>query len=101
MKIRTGDNVVVIAGKNKGKTGKVMRVLAKTEKVVIEGVNMVKRHVRKNRERAGQIIEFEAPIHVSNVMLVDPKSKKRTRVGYDKDSKGKKVRVAKQSKSTL
>lgn len=101
MKIRIGDNVVVIAGKNKGKTGKVMRVLPKTERVVIEGINKVKRHVRKNKERAGQIIEFEAPLHVSNVMLVDPKTKKRSRIGYTIDSNKKKVRTSKNSQSTL
>lgn len=101
MKIKAGDNVVVIAGKHKGKTGKVLRVNPKTERIVVEDVNMVTRHMRKTPQRPGQKVQFEAPIHVSNVMLVDPKSKKRTRVGYQKDSKGVKQRITKNSKTTL
>lgn len=101
MKIRKDDMVVVIAGKNKGQTGKVMRVLPKQDRVVIEGVNKVKRHVRKTRDRAGQMIEFEAPIHVSNVMLIDPKTKKRSRVGYQKDKDGSKKRLSKNSNTSL
>ncbi len=101
MKIRSGDNIVVIAGKNKGKTGKVVRVLNKTDRLVVEGVNKVKRHVRKTAQRPGQIIEFESPIHVSNVMIVDPKSKKRSRIGHSNETGKKKQRIAKNSKSTL
>ena len=91
MKLRTGDNIVVIAGKNKGKTGKILRVLKKRDRVVVEGVNKVKRHLPKRNNQPGQIVEFEAPLHISNVMLVDPKTKKRTRLGYSKDTKGKKT----------
>lgn len=101
MKFKAGDNVVVIAGSNRNKTGEVLRVLPKTNRVVVKGLNMVKRHVRKNQNRPGQIVEFEAPIHASNIMLIDPKTKKRTRIGYQKDEKGKKQRIAKKSKSTL
>lgn len=101
MKLKVGDPVVVITGKNKGKTGKIIRVQEKQNRVVIEDVNKVKRHVRKTSQRPGQVLEFEAPIHASNVMIVDPKSKKRVRVGYNVDSKGKKVRIAKQSKNSL
>lgn len=101
MKIKVGDTVVIIAGKHKNATGKVTKVLPKEERVVVEGVNMVKRHVKKTPQRPGQIVEFEAPLHVSNVMLVDPKSKKRSRIGYQKDKAGKKSRVAKNSNSTL
>lgn len=101
MKLKAGDNVVVIAGKNKGATGKVLRTLPKKDRVVIEGVNKVKRHVPRRGERAGQVFEFEAPIHASNVMLVDPKGGKRSRVGYTKDKAGKKQRIAKKSQSTI
>lgn len=102
MKIRKDDMVVIIAGKHKGKTGKVLRTLQEKERVVVDGLNKVKRHVKKNREKQGQIIEFEAPIHISNVMLVDPKNtKKRTRIGYSKNAKGKKQRIAKKSKTIL
>lgn len=101
MKIRTGDTVVVIAGKHKNKTGKVMKTLPKSDRVVVEGINTVTRHVKKNKERAGQKVTFEAPFHISNVMLVDPKTKKRSRVGYKYDSKGKKSRISKNSNSSL
>ncbi|MBT4384783.1 50S ribosomal protein L24 [Candidatus Peregrinibacteria bacterium] len=101
MKIKTGDNVVVITGKNKSMTGKVMKVLLKSNKVVVEGVNKVTRHVKKTKERAGQKIQFEAPIHVSNVMLIDPKDKKRSKIGYAVDSKGKKSRISKKSNTQL
>lgn len=101
MKIKKGDTVVVIAGKHKGKTGTIMRTMPKSDRVVIEGVNKVTRHVRKTKDRAGQKIEFEAPIHASNVMLVDPKTKKRSRIGYDKNDKGKKSRISKKSKSVI
>ena len=101
MKIKAGDNVVVIAGKHKGATGKILKTLPKKERVVIEGLNKVTRHVKKTKERSGQKVEFEAPMHVSNVMLVDPKSKKRSRVGYQKDSKGVKTRISKNSKTSI
>lgn len=96
MKIHTSDSVVIITGKDKGKTGKILRVLSDQGRVVVEGVNMRTRHIRKTRERPGQIVRYEASIHVSNVMLLDPKTKKRTRIGYQlKD--GKKLRVSKRS----
>jgi large subunit ribosomal protein L24 len=101
MKIKTGDNVVVIAGKSKNMTGKVIKVNLKSNKVVVEGVNKVTRHVKKTRERAGEKIQFEAPIDVSNLMIIDPKDKKRARIGYTVDSKGKKTRISKKSNSTL
>lgn len=97
MKIKTNDNVIVTAGKDKGKKGKVLKVFSKEQKVVVEGVNMKKKHQRaKSRGLKGETIEVTAPIHVSNVMLVDPKSKKPTRVGY-KVVNGKKVRIARKS----
>jgi len=100
MRIHTGDTVVVITGKDKGKTGSVLRVLAAKNRLVIGGVNMRTKHVRATPQRAGQKIQYEASIHVSNVMLIDPKSKKRTRIGYVRDEKGKK-RIAKRSGETL
>jgi len=104
MKIHKGDNVIVIAGKDKGKTGKVARAFPRTSQVVIEGVNMQKRHRKagKNEKQGGGIVELAAPVHVSNVQLVDPKTNKPTRVGVTKDEKGKKnVRVAKKSGTQL
>lgn len=101
MRIKKGDKVVVIAGSEKGKEGVVTKVLPKEEKLIIGGVNMVKKHVKPNQaEPEGKITEKEAPIHVSNVALVDPKTKKATKVKYEiKD--GKKVRVAKKSSTVI
>lgn len=96
MKIKTGDNVVVIAGKYRNKTGRIIKVDIKNDKVVVEGLNKVTRHVRKSKQGAGRKVEFEAPIHVSNVMVLDPKTKKGTRIGY-KITGDKKLRIAKKS----
>jgi large subunit ribosomal protein L24 len=93
-RLRTGDTVVVIRGDDKGKRGKISRVIADRDLVVVEGVNSVKRHVKPTQQRAGGILEVEAPIHASNVQLVDPNGGKPTRVKY-KTENGKKVRVAK------
>jgi large subunit ribosomal protein L24 len=101
MKIKTNDNVIVIAGKDKGKKGKVVKALPKEDKVIVEGVNMKKKHQRPNRKGLkGEVISFAAPIHVSNVMIEDPKTKKPSRVGYNMVN-GKKVRVAKKSGSDI
>lgn len=98
MKIKTGDKVKVIAGKDKGKTGQVIQVFPKMNKVVVEGLNLATRHLRSQRQgQAGQKIQFPSPIHVSNVQLVG-KNKKTGRVGYkmlDKDGQMKKIRVIK------
>lgn len=101
MKIKTGDMVVVIAGKERNKTGKVMRVLKKTDRVVVEGLNKVVRHMRKTKSQAGQKVAFEAPLHASNVMVLDPKTKKATRIGYKVNKDGKKERIAKKSNTVL
>ena len=99
-KLKTGDKVVVVAGSNKGKEGKITRVLE--DKVVVEGVNIVKKHLKpKNNNGTGEIIDMEAPIHKSNVMLVDPKTKKPTKVRVEKDSKGKKIRISKKSNEKI
>jgi large subunit ribosomal protein L24 len=95
-RLRTGDTVVVISGKDKGKQGKVARILRDEDKVVVEGVNLVKRHMRPTpRNPQGGILEREQPIHACKVMPVDPKSGKGTRVKFKTDDKGNKVRVAK------
>lgn len=95
-KIKKGDKVIVLTGKDKGKTGEVTKVLPKEDRVVVAGVNTVKRHQRPTQNQPGGIEEKDAPIHVSNVALADPKTDKPTRVGFAvKD--GKKVRVAKAS----
>ena len=99
MKIKKGDNVIVIAGKDKGKTGKVEKTFAKEEKVIVEGVNVVTRHTKNRRARSqGQIIEKSAPVHVSNVAIVE--GKKPVRIGY-KVEDGKKVRVSKKTGKTI
>lgn len=96
MKIKKGDQVIVITGRDKGKTGEVIKAMPKENKVIVQGINLVKRHTKPTQESAGGIISKEAPIHVSNVALIDPKSGKATRVGF-KIENGQKVRVAKRS----
>lgn len=101
MHIKKGDTVVVISGSNKGTTGKVLRVLPKSQRVVIEGVNKMKKHQRPSQNNPdGGIVEFEAPINVSNVAILDPKAKTATKVGY-KIVNDKKVRYAKKSGELL
>ena len=101
MNLKTGDKVVVIAGKDKGKEGKITKILKADNKVVVEGINMAKKHIKPNGQTAGSIVEVELPIHASNVMILDPKTKKRTRIGHTVDKKGKKIRVSKKSNESL
>ena len=96
-KIRKGDKVVVIAGRDKGKSGEVLRVMPKEERAVVQGVNMARRHQRQTPSQEGGIISKEMPIHVSNLSLRDPKDGKPTRIGYKLLQDGKKVRFAKRS----
>ena len=103
-RIRRDDTVIVIGGKDRGKTGRVLRVDPKKQKVYVEGLNIVKRHMRPQQvrdaqraEQVGGVIEKEGPIHVSNVMLVDPKENKPTRVGVERDEDGTRRRVARRS----
>jgi large subunit ribosomal protein L24 len=97
MKIRTGDTVLVISGDDKGKTGKVLKALPKENKVIVEGVNVNKKHVKPSQANPkGSIKEINLPIDVSNVALLDPKTNKATKVGYT-EVDGKKVRVAKKT----
>ena len=100
MHVRKGDQVVVIAGKEKGKRGRVLRLLTDKKRVLIERINMVKRHQRQSATQEGGRISKEAPIHLSNIALADPKDGKATRVGFKFVGVGdnrKKVRVAKRS----
>ena len=101
MKLKTGDKVVVIAGKDKGKEGLITKILSKDNKVIVEGVNIVKKHNKSNGAESGTITEMEAPIHASNVMIIDPKTKKPTRIGHSTDKKGKKIRIAKKSNESI
>ena len=95
-KIKKGDRVVVLAGKDKGKTGSVLQVLPKEERAVVQGINLIRRHTKQTAEREAGIYTREAPIHLSNIALADPKDGKPTRVGFEvKD--GVKSRVAKRS----
>jgi large subunit ribosomal protein L24 len=101
LKIRKGDKVVVLTGRNKGKEGEVLRVLAEENRVIVQGVNMIKRHTRPRPGEPGGIVEKEAAIHISNVAHKDPKSGKPGRVGFKVLAEGKKVRVARASGEVL
>ena len=101
MNLKVGDKVVVIAGSDKGKEGKIIKTLRAENRVIVEGVHIVKKHQKGNGQTASGIIEVEAPIHASNVMIIDPKSKKRTRIGHTTDKNNKKIRIAKKSNEKL
>lgn len=101
MILKTGDKVKVIAGKDKGKEGKIIKTLRENNKVVVEGVNMMKKHIKPNGQTAGSIVDMENPIDASNVMILDPKTKTVTRLGHTTDKKGKNVRMTKKSNSVL
>lgn len=101
MNFKVGDKVVVIAGSNKGKEGKIIKTLRKENRVVVEGVNIVKKHQKATGMQAAGIIEMEAPIHASNVMIIDPKTNKRTRIGHTTDKNGKKIRITKKSNEKI
>lgn len=101
LKVKKGDRVIVITGKDKGKRGEVLRALPSENRVIVQGVNVVKRHQRQTQAQEGGIIEKEASIHVSNVAHIDPGSDKPTRVGYKILEDGRKVRVAKRSGEVL
>ncbi|MCC6470041.1 MAG: 50S ribosomal protein L24 [Alphaproteobacteria bacterium] len=97
MKIKKGDKVIVIAGRDRGRTGEVLRVVPKEARVLVQGVNMIKRHTRAKPGETGGIVEKEALIHISNVAHVDPKDGKATRVGFKVLDGDRKVRFAKRS----
>ncbi len=96
-KIKKGDKVVILTGRDKGKSGEVVQVMPKEERALVRGVNMVKRHQRQSMNQEGGIISKEAPIHLSNLALADPKDGKPTRVGFKVLDDGRKVRFAKRS----
>ncbi len=107
LRLRSGDHVQVMAGKDRGKQGKILRVEPTSERVYVEGLNMVKRHMRPQQvadtrqgQTVGGVIEREGPIHVSNVMLLDPRDNKPTRVGVEREN-GQRYRVAKRSGTRL
>jgi large subunit ribosomal protein L24 len=96
-KIKKGDKVVVLTGRDKGKTGEVVQVMPKEERALVRGVNMVKRHQRQTANQEGGIVSKEAPLHLSNLAVADPKDGKPTRVGFKVLDDGRKVRFAKRS----
>tara|TARA_B100001013_G_scaffold264405_1_gene166618 strand:+ start:20 stop:343 length:324 start_codon:yes stop_codon:yes gene_type:complete len=97
MRVKKGDQVVVRVGKDKGRSGEILRVLKKKDRVIVQGVNMVKRHQRPTQTSPGGISESEAAIHVSNIGVADPKTNSPTRVGYRFLDSGQKIRFAKAS----
>jgi large subunit ribosomal protein L24 len=97
LKIKKGDRVVVLTGRDKGKTGEVLKAFPRDNRVIVQGVNVAKRHQRPTQTSGGGIIEKEAPIHASNVAHIDPKDSKPTRVGFKKLDDGTKVRIARRS----
>ena len=105
MKIKKGDQVVVVSGNDKGVRGEVQRVIPKKNQVVVTGVNIVKKHQKPQQAGRGRtqggIIEFEAPIDASNVMVIDPETDQPTRVGFSRDEDGRSIRIAKKSGQEL
>ena len=101
LKVKKGDRVVVITGSDKGKRGEVLRVMPDEGRVLVSGVNLVKRHTKQTAKTQGGIVTKESTIHVSNVALIDPKTQKPTKVGYKILGDGTKVRVARKSGETI
>jgi large subunit ribosomal protein L24 len=101
MKIKKGDQIVVIAGKEKGKTGTVTKVFTKTNQVIVENINLRTKFIKKGNGKHGEQARIEAKLNASNIMLIDPKSKKRTRVGYQILDNGQKVRISKVSNEVI
>ncbi len=100
-KIKKGDKIIMLAGKDKGKTGDVLQVMPVQNRVLVQGINVVKRHTKPSRTHQGGIVPKETSVHISNVALVDPKEGKVTRVGFAQNDQGKKVRIAKRSGATI
>ena len=102
MKLKVGDKVKVIAGASKGKEGSITQIFRNENRVIVEGVNIIKKHKKSTGQETGGIVEMAAPIHASNVMIVDPKTKKPTRIGYKVDEKtNKKQRISKKSNEKI
>ena len=100
-KIKKGDNVMIMTGKDKGKTGEVLSVLPAKERLLVRGVNIVKRHTKPSQTAPGGIVERESTVHVSNVALIDPTSNKATKIGFRVLEDGRKVRFSKSSSEIL
>ncbi len=100
LKVKKGDKVMVITGRDKGKSGEIVKVLREENRVVVQGVNVAQRHQKQSMSQEGGIVRKELPIHVSNVALIDPKTEKPTRVGYKMDGE-RKIRVARRSGEAL
>jgi large subunit ribosomal protein L24 len=100
LKVKKGDKVVVITGRDKGKSGEILKVLREENRVIVQGVNLAQRHQKQSMSQEGGIVQKELTIHVSNVALIDPKTEKPTRVGYKMDGE-RKVRVARRSGEAL
>jgi|WetSurMetagenome_2_1015567.scaffolds.fasta_scaffold497622_2 large subunit ribosomal protein L24 len=101
MKLKLNDKILVITGKDKGKTGKIIKVLHKHNRIVVEKINMRTKHIKKTTQAPGQKITFEAPMNASNVMILDPTLHKPTRIGYKKLENGRKERISKLSGASL
>jgi len=101
MKVKINDSVLVIAGKNRNKSGKILRIDDKARKIVVEKINLITKHIKKTQQKPGSKIQREAPIDVSNVMVICPNCKKATRVEYKKLENGKKQRICKKCKESL
>lgn len=101
MKLKLNDKILVIAGKDKGKTGKIIKIDHKRGRVTVEKVNIRTRHIKKTQQRAGERIQYEASVDASNVMILDPKENKPTRIAYKTSEKGKKERISKLSGTSL
>ncbi len=100
LKVKKGDKVMVITGRDKGKSGEIVKVLREENRVVVQGVNVAQRHQKQSMSQEGGIVRKELPIHVSNVALIDPKTEKPTRVGYKMDGE-RKIRIARRSGEAL
>lgn len=100
-KIKKGDTVVVIAGRDKGKTGEVLKIVTSTNRAIVSGINLIKKHEKPSAAGNGGIVSKEAAIHLSNIAIADPKDGKATRIGFSVSKDGKKQRVAKRSGETL
>lgn len=101
MKLKQGDKVVVISGKDKGKEGKIIKTLKNEDRVIVEGINIAHKHIKPNGGNNGEIVEIERPIHASNVMIIDPKTKKASRIAHTVTKDGKKIRISSKSKEKL
>ncbi len=101
MTIKKGDRVEVLAGKDKGRQGEVLRALPREQRVLVQGVNMVRRHTKPSMTHAGGIVDKEAPLHVSNVALIDPRDGMPTRIGFQTDEHGRKRRISRRSGESI